>query len=272
MKIVKSLIGAVLLFSCQAEEKMTYPEYHRAYNEIIQHSILGETDMALEKFEKLHKRVEHVPSYHYFSMALTCAQNDLCDLSATYLEKALENGMVYRKGMETNEIIGFCEKEITSVLKKESAIHKKRFNYEYQAQINKMFQEDQNARNQGLDIGVTDSLNMIKLLEQIDEYGFPSEQIIGEESALNALFILLHMDRDRGNKVFKPILDEALFNGELSPMGYAWIVDRRRVWGREKLEPYYYHLLSPRIDELSLEEKIEIDRRRDSIGLELQFL
>ena len=52
MKIVKSLIGAVLLFSCQAEEKMTYPEYHRAYNEIIQHRILGETDMALEKFDR----------------------------------------------------------------------------------------------------------------------------------------------------------------------------------------------------------------------------
>lgn len=74
-------------------------------------------------------------------------------------------------------------------------------------------------------------------------------------------------DRDNQNEIFKPILDEAYNSGQLWPRGYAWIVDRRRAWGDEELEPYYDHMPSKKYDNFNMEQINEVNRRRDSIGL-----
>lgn len=77
---------------------------------------------------------------------------------------------------------------------------------------------------------MVDSLNMQSLLKLINKYGYPSEKIIGKASAFNAYIMLLHMDRDENNIVFKSILDKAYNDGYHWPRGLAWIVDRRRYW------------------------------------------
>ena len=79
---------------------------------------------------------------------------------------------------------------------------------------------------------------------------------------------MLHVDRDLDNIKLDPILDDAFNDGYLDLIGYAWIVDRRRIWGPNKTKPYYYHMRSEHYDNLTKNEIVEINRRRDSIGLD----
>jgi len=264
------VILSLVILSCQNEEQITYPEYYRNFNKISEYLNSGQIEIAIAKFDSLSAKIPHVPSSHLFKMSRICSENNLCDLSAKYLKKSIKNGKEYGKGIGQYKTIDQCSKEIESVLKMESEIHKQKFNFYYKAQIDSMFQADQKARNESdyETLKVVDSLNMLTLMNQIEKYGYPGEKSIGHESAFNAFIMLLHMDRDKQNKIFKPILDEAYNSGQLWPRGYAWIVDRRRAWGDEELEPYYYHMPSKKYDNFNMEQINEVNRRRDSIGLE----
>lgn len=267
-KCIYAILSVVIL-SCQTDTEIAYPEYYRNFNKINEYLNSGDIEIAITKFDSLSAKIPHVPSSHFFKIARICSENNLCDLSAKYLKKSLQNGQEYGMGIGTYKTIELCSKEIETVLKMEAQIHKQNFNMKYKSQIDSMFNADQKARTESdyETMKVVDSMNMLTLLNQIEEYGYPGEKLIGHESAFNAFIMLLHMDRDKQNKVFKPILDEAYNNGQLWPRGYAWIVDRRRAWGDEKLEPYYYHMPSKKYDSFNREQINEVNRRRDSIGL-----
>jgi hypothetical protein len=111
-----------------------------------------------------------------------------------------------------------------------------------------------------------DSSNIHTLLNLIKIYGFPGERLVGKESYLNAFFILLHFDRDTGNLILKPILDKALADGDIEPNGYAWIVDRRLIYGE-----LYYYAIPWGVEKLSPKEIDEINKRRKAIGLRNLF-
>lgn len=254
---------------CYNENIIAYPQYYKEYREV--RSLINENyfDEGITLFDSISKMIPHVPSHHYLKIAQSSALFKRCDLSSKYLEKALINGLEYGKGMGTNKTIDLCDNEINTILAKEAEIHMSNFNMTYKAIIDSMIVADQEYRSSNFDSknGNIDSLNMVMLLKCIDKYGYPGERLIGHSSAFNAFIIILHMDRDKNNRIFKPIIDEAYNSGQLWPNGYAWIVDRRRAWGEDDLEPYYYHMPSNIYDDFSVEMKREIDRRRDSIGL-----
>lgn len=264
------LILLLVIISCQYEEQISYPEYYRNFNKINEYLNSGDIEIAIVKFDSLCTKIPHVPSSHLFKVARICSENNLCDLSAKYLKKSIQNGQEYGKGIGRYKTIEHCKNEIDNVLKKEPEIHRQNFNFNYKAQVDSMFQADQKARTESdyETMKVVDSLNMLTLLQLVESYGYPGEKIIGHESAFNAFILLLHMDRDKKNKIFKSILDEGYNSGQLLPRGYAWIIDRRRAWGEDKLEPYYYHMPSKEYDNFNMEQINEINRRRDSIGLE----
>lgn len=269
-KNIKYLILTVILVCCQRDEHINYPEYYRNFNKINEYLNAGKIDIAVSKFDSISQKINHIPSNHLFKIARICAENNRCDLSVKYLKKSLQNGQEYGKGIGANKTIDFCKQEIETVLNNESKIHKQNFNYNYKHQIDSMFIKDQTARKESghETMNQVDSMNMKALLKLIEQYGYPGEKIIGHESAFNAFIMLLHMDRDQNNQIFKPILDKAYNDGQLWPRGYAWIVDRRRAWGKEQLEPYYYHMPSKNYDNFNIEQINEVNRRRDSIGLE----
>ena len=265
------LLSILILFfgSCKGKkEVISYPDFYRGYNEVKLLIKNDDLKNAINKFDSLCLGVPHVPANCLFRMARACAEKGQCELASKYLERSIENGKEYGKGVGKKEITGNCE-GIKNVLARETEIHQKHFNNEYKAIIDSMVQKDQETRNNSdfEQMRITDSLNMETLLNLINKYGFPNEKTIGEASAFYAFIMLLHMDRDEGNKVFKPILEKAYNEGFLSPTGLAWIVDRRRSWGPQKLEPYYYHMPSKKFDAFTQEQKDEINRRRDSIGL-----
>lgn len=259
------------VFSCSSKQndKITYPEYNKSTKKIFRLMEDGDLDVGIQKFDSLIQKVPFVPSNHSFKMAKFCAENGRCDIAIKYLELSFRNGHEYDQVVNSINQLSSCMLKLKELISKESIIHKKYFNFEYKAIIDSMFMIDQNAREGiGKDFGNADSINFISLMYLIGKYGFPSERLIGSSSAFNAYIMMLHMDKDLDNIKLKPILDDAFNDGYLGPIGYAWIVDRRRIWGPKKIEPYYYHMTSEYYDNLSKNEIIEINRRRDSIGLD----
>ena len=264
------MIVLVGIFSCNINPKdnITYPEYYKLKRKISKVMEDGDLDIGILKFDSLIAKVPFVPSFDYFRMAKFCAEKGRCDMAVKYLELSFRNGHEYDEVVNSINQLSSCMLKLKDLIFKESSIHQKYFNFEYKTIIDSMFMVDQNAREgKGNAIGDTDSLNFMLLLDLIKRYGYPSEQLIGSSSAFNAYIMLLHMDRDLDNVKLKPILDDAFNHGYLDPTGYAWIVDRRRIWGPKKIEPYYYHMRSEHYDDLTKNEIIEINRRRDSIGL-----
>lgn len=270
LRNIKCLVLLIFIVSCQNEKHISYPEYYRNFNQINEYLNSGKINLAISTFDSISAKIPHVPSNHLFKMARICAEQNLCESAAKYLKKSLQNGQEYGKGIGTYKTIEGCKLEISEVLKQEAEIHKQYFNFQLKNQIDSMFQADQKARTESdyEAMKIIDSVNMITLLKQIKKYGYPGEKLIGHESAFNAFIMVLHLDRDKNNKIFKPILDKAYNDGQLWPLEYAWIVDRRRAWGDDELEPYYYHMPSKVYDNFNLEQINEINRRRDSIGLE----
>lgn len=110
-----------------------------------------------------------------------------------------------------------------------------------------------------------DSMNIKRLLTLITTYGYPSEKLVGVEGYRKAFIVLLHFDTDQDNSILKPIIDKALFNGDIAPDDYAWIIDRRLTWCQGK-DPYYYHMPFG-LDKLSEEAINNINKERRKIGL-----
>ena len=148
-------------------------------------------------------------------------------------------------------------------------IQKPYFDQAYKQAVERLFQRDKAYRGTGevQKLIEVDASNIATLLSLIEDKGFPHSQIVGHKTSQNAYIILLHYDRDAGNQVLKPILDQAYHDGYLGPKGIAWIVDRRRVGGPKKQAPYFYFLNKERYKDLSLERKRAVGYRRDSIGL-----
>lgn len=110
-----------------------------------------------------------------------------------------------------------------------------------------------------------DSMNIKRLLSLITVYGYPSEKLVGVEGCRKAFIVLLHFDTDQNNSILQPIIDKALFNGDIAPDDYAWIIDRRLTWCQGK-DPYYYHMPFG-LDKLSEEAINNINKERRKIGL-----
>lgn len=274
---MKNLIGFILPFflfylSCgnSTAEIVAYPEFYRGMHHVKALVNNDQLDEAILVFDSLSARVDHIPAAYLFYMAQNCAGEERCELATHYLTEAFESGHEYNKGVGAYKTIDQCKEEISVVLAKEGDIHARNFNVNYKTTIDAMFEAEQ-ALRMAEDIEgmkVMDSLNMLQMIELIDRHGFPGEKLIGHASAFNAFIILLHMDRDEGNVVFGPLLKEAYNAGQLSPIGYAWIVDRRRHWGPQELEPYYYHMTTKKFESFNHSELAEVNRRRDSIGLD----
>jgi hypothetical protein len=263
-------ILALIIISCQKHRQISYPEYYRNFDNIINQLYSSEMKPVLAKFDSISSRIHHVPSYAYYKIATACAENNLCELAAFYFEKSLQNGKEYAKSQSAISK-GKCFAKIDEVLNKEAEIHRQNFNFRYKALIDSLFVVDQKIRSDSSydmkSIIMIDSLNMYTLLHYIEKFGYPSEKLVGDKSAFDAYIMLLHMDRDKNNKILLPIIHKAYNEGYLDPIGFAWIIDRRRAWGDENLEPYYYHIPSKKYDSLNNEQINEINRRRDSIGL-----
>ena len=253
---------AILVGSCQKELISNYPNYYRTYNQVLKLNSEGKWQEAINTFQRAEGLVEFVPPDHFIKARNMAIELNDCDLAKSYYQKAVRQGYEYEQFNYSSDKCPQLNK-----ISFEAPV----FDIEYRNAILEMIEADQSARTgRGSDprpIQVIDSINIHKLLLLIKEKGFPNPKIVGHTAAGNAFIIMLHFDTDIGNKKLKPIIDKAYNDGFLAPSQYAWIIDRRRNWGPERLDPHYYQLPTHKYFDLSENEIAEIDKRRDSIGL-----
>lgn len=251
------------------DKKESYPEYYHLIRQAKRAATEGENHLALQKFEKASNLVSYTHTKNFRWASFIAIKINDCEKALAYYRKAVEQGFEFFKWDYSqfkncpNWSRQFEQElfaSINSFSQKESM--------QLSKLIDSLYSEDQKRGSiPTKEIREIDSLNILKIRDLIDKYGFPDERLVGEESAKNAFLIMLHFDEDKGNKVLEPILNDALYNGKISPENYGWIVDRRLNWSDEKKEPWYYEMPTKSFFDLTEDQKILIDKRRFEIGL-----
>ena len=255
------------------EERMSYPDYYRAYSEALYRIEWNHYEIGVSRFDSLIELVPHVPVAHLSRFARISAKEGDCESAARFIRLSLENGWESSNSSPNTPDYGDCDSLITQILARESEIHQQHFHFYYKGLVDSLYEKDSRVRNpvDFLLLRATDSVNKKILLRAIQKYGFPGEKTIGTTSARHAYILLSHMDGDSDYEMIKSILYHAYNQGYLDPFGLAMLIDRRRVFSKKKLEPYYHQIFTPDRNSLSDEQKNTINLRRDSIGLELMI-
>ncbi|MEM6345279.1 MAG: hypothetical protein AAF927_15415 [Bacteroidota bacterium] len=109
--------------------------------------------------------------------------------------------------------------------------------------------------------------NIRYLLELMEQNSYLGEEIIGASDD-KVEIIMLHFDKDEGNRILKPILNEALAKGQITPLLYAQILDRH-LYTQSNQQTYWTWPCANKGEKLAFtEEDIpQILSRRESIGI-----
>ncbi len=264
-KTIKGALFFVVLISIltacsDKEQKSRYPEYYREYNKLLTLEKNKEYLEAIKLIQTIERWVPFVPVDHLLKFRSISSKYGDCELTQHYFQQAVYNGFEYQSYNYEDDN---CPALINDKIKPRSLP----LDEAYKSVVMDLYKKDQAIRNSGSsDFSDTDASNMKVLLEWMEEKGYPSSDKVGRKAASKIFLVLLHYDEDKDNEILGPILDDAYHNGYLSPENYAWIIDRRRNWGND-LPPYYYQLPTPDVFMMSDEEKAEINKRRDEIGL-----
>ncbi len=115
-----------------------------------------------------------------------------------------------------------------------------------------------------------DSLNTLRLIEIVKEYGWPGKSLVGYDGSHSAWLILQHSDTTTQGK-FLHLLEDGVKTGEVTEIEYAYLLDR--VLTNRNL-PQYYGTQFKYIEETKTYEIFPIDdeknviERRNRIGLD----
>lgn len=113
-----------------------------------------------------------------------------------------------------------------------------------------------------------DSVNQSRIIEIIDEYGYPGQSLVGGESS-TAFLVIQHADLDIQEK-YLPIITDAADAGEVAWSSVALLVDRvkmrqggKQIYGSQVLrdEESGEHYFAP------IEKPFKIDSIRATVGL-----
>ncbi|MBL0117976.1 MAG: hypothetical protein IPP89_03105 [Saprospiraceae bacterium] len=110
----------------------------------------------------------------------------------------------------------------------------------------------------------SDSLRTVHLLSLIKVRGFPEERKVGKWGYNNAMRIFIHADFDLKNELLGKLMLDNVMNGNMDPMDYAHIIDRRFNFRGERP---YYNQVPFGYDKLTDLQKKDISERRRKIGL-----
>ena len=116
----------------------------------------------------------------------------------------------------------------------------------------------------------TDSLNLNALMTHIEANGFPDRFEIDDATHRNLFVMLLHQTTDIEEPRFQKVdslLRQQVHLGNLAPLQYAQINDRRRLWGQEAPVLYGTYNLTADRTLPAIEDVERLDKRRADIGL-----
>jgi hypothetical protein len=118
-------------------------------------------------------------------------------------------------------------------------------------------------------INVQDSINLKKIEDILDKYGYPGKKMVGDKYSGIAWLVIQHSNLETMKKYYK-LINEAMKAGELAKSSYALFEDRYRMWSGEKQiygsqvkndkdgKPYFH----------PIEDEENINKRREEMGME----
>ncbi len=116
----------------------------------------------------------------------------------------------------------------------------------------------------------TDSLNMARVEEIIQWYGYPGKSKVGEEQASTAWLVIQHAPLEKQEQYF-PLIEAAAQQGEIRKSDWALLLDRIRM--RKGLPQVYGSQIVRDPNSGAwivhpIENEADVDKRRAEIGLE----
>lgn len=113
-----------------------------------------------------------------------------------------------------------------------------------------------------------DSINLIKIEQIIQQYGYPGQRLVGAKLANTAWLIIQHSSLAIQEKYF-PLIEQAANQGEMSKTNMALLIDRTRVYKGQKqlygtqvkIGPTGQKSFDP------IEDEVNVNKRRAEIGL-----
>lgn len=158
-----------------------------------------------------------------------------------------------------------------------------------QLELIKMYVDDQASRgnfmqdlinkykidstNISLDQGIiVDKKNRDRLKEIIEEFGFPTRELVGLDAMKGIFFIIQHSDEDKDWQKLQLLnIEKAVAKGDMDGQNYAYLYDRIKINNGEKqLYGTQFANVDPnnKIVELAETEDLEnLDRRRMEMGM-----
>lgn len=208
--------------------------------------------------------VDHV-HYAYLNGALkVCQKLGLQSQKKNYREK---------NKLQIASINNIFKNYLDSICKRDQEVRTSKYlkarNYYFRSKRDSAFvcKEKKYVKSKNLmqEWWATDSANIELLKQFISKNGFPGEKMVGWETTHRVSIILLHYDKDTANHVMGEILKKTLYNGDLSPQMYAWIIDRHLLYAGK---PQMYYTIPPSVPiQQTQEEHDIINSNRESIGL-----
>lgn len=115
-----------------------------------------------------------------------------------------------------------------------------------------------------------DTQNSMWLDEMIEQHGWPTRSLVGEEAAQAAFLIVQHSPALEFQKKCLQLLEQAVQENEADPISLAYLTDRIRI---SEGKPQRYGTqgqTSPdgSITPFPIEDEEQVDERRKAIGLE----
>ena len=286
---MKLKIMTLLLFTCALT-------YGQAYNSII--SKAGELykseeyQKSVNKFKEAFKIERKNPGDLYNA---SCAASLLGDkeLAFEWLNRAFKNGWINVGHTETDsdlDPLHTDERWNKLLVEMQKEVDKKEANYNkpVQTALIAIYDEDQLIRQQyiaaqkefgyeskqvdslGAIMILKDSINLIKVTEILDKYGWIGIDKVGGQANQSLFLVIQHSDLKTQQK-YLPMMREAVKNNNASVSALALLEDRVAL-GEGKRQTYGsqigYDDETEKSFVLPLEDPENVDKRRAKVGLQ----
>lgn len=153
-------------------------------------------------------------------------------------------------------------------------------NEQLKTELEEMYETDQRYRGELLDRDApsieernrmqqeTDERNIARLIEVIEEHGWPGSSMVGNRGAAGAFLVLQHADYAYQKK-YLPLAREAVAAGEMQPQLLPLLEDRVLMReGRKQIYGSQLHRGPEGGYELwPIEDEASVDERRAEVGL-----
>ncbi|GHT56975.1 hypothetical protein FACS18945_0040 [Bacteroidia bacterium] len=246
-------------------------------------------EKALESFQSALKLNPDMPLYNAACVAALAGKKEL---AFEWLNKAFEKGFYDARHLQKdNDLISLHDnpqwEKLVAIMQKKLDEIEADYDKPLQGKLLTIFEDDQGIRhkfifarnkfghpNKQVDslaqiMRYKDSLNLIKIEEILDKYGWVGEDKVGKQASATLFLVIQHSDLATQKK-YLPMLREAVKNNNASPVHLAMLEDRILV--REGKKQLYgsqldwnaelnKNILSP------LEDPDNVDNRRASVGL-----